>query len=716
MEFDDAAHLGWYSIGDEATPKGAERKKLLEARAKGTVTSARLQLAALQNSDAHKLADFQARLSGRVLTRLKMNELSFEGFRTALIDPEARVRAVATLPLAVPRVLGMYVSGGFLEANVIRFSDNLNCFIGGRGTGKSTAIRSLAYGLGCRDELEDQENCPDTVIVYCEDGNGILYRYERTRGQAPMVRAKEDQSIKDVPVDAFRVEFYGQGELAEVAKDPLTNASLLQEFLDRHISIRDLREREEALLQELAQNSAQLQPLTASAALLPARRAALQEVDKKLKIAETGKVKEIAGLQTRIAGEKSLVEGLTQVEKFYRTGMTMASFRRDYDALAEAAGTLTGRAECTTLFEQARAAIEGANGYLARQEREINARLKQFAGELSAIISSLKLIHKRFEEELAARVAELQRQGLSGNVKELGDLVTQRTKLAGDITKIGTQGAQLTELEAQRKQLLAEVAAVRDEIMDRRKSQLKAINQNLRQTIEDYSVNLYYDASGVIDEFYALVDRVMHGSYFPADSARSLCSRVSPGDLATLVAAGDLAAIVKAIGITADWARELLKRFGVLAALHELQETAKQPKPVIKVVSKGSSPKDIPITQLSDGQKHTILLTIAMLAESNVPLIIDQPEDDLDNAFIFKSVVATLRAIKERRQVVVVTHNANIAVLGDSELLLPMSRVSGAGKVVDRGSIDSGETRKAVQDILEGGEMAFRRRKEIYGY
>ena len=78
--------------------------------------------------------------------------------------------------------------------------------------------------------------------------------------------------------------------------------------------------------------------------------------------------------------------------------------------------------------------------------------------------------------------------------------------------------------------------------------------------------------------------------------------------------------------------------------------------------------------QLSDGQRHTILLTIAMLAESNVPLVIDQPEDDLDNAFIFSSIVTTLRAIKEKRQVILVTHNANIAVLGDSELILPMCR------------------------------------------
>ena len=105
-----------------------------------------------------------------------------------------------------------------------------------------------------------------------------------------------------------------------------------------------------------------------------------------------------------------------------------------------------------------------------------------------------------------------------------------------------------------------------------------------------------------------------------------------------------------------------------------------------------------------------------MLAESNVPLVIDQPEDDLDNAFIFSSIVATLRQIKERRQVILVTHNANIAVLGDSELILPMHRENDYGKAKNRGSIDADATKAWVVRILEGGPDAFLRRKEMYNH
>src|SRR5208282_3287292 len=158
-----------------------------------------------------------------------------------------------------------------------------------------------------------------------------------------------------------------------------------------------------------------------------------------------------------------------------------------------------------------------------------------------------------------------------------------------------------------------------------------------------------------------------------------------------------------ATGVHIDWASQICDKLRYYRILHALEIMWKPPCPLITVLTKATPPNRIPVNQLSDGQKHTIMLTIAMLAESNIPLVIDQPEDDLDNAFIFSSIVTTLRAIKERRQVILVTHNANIAVLGDSELILPMCRENDCGKIKNRGSIDTDITKRCVLDILEGG-------------
>lgn len=715
FEFDDPAHLGWYSVEDDSTPAGAERKKLLRARELITATAARVRLAAVQNSDAHTLKDFDTQHAKRFLTRYKMNELSFEAFRTALIDPEARVRAAATIPRSFPRVLGMHVTGGFLDGEIFHFSDNLNCFIGGRGTGKSTAIESLSYGLGVSSDFEARDNCPDSIVVYCEDQDGIKYRYERNRGRDPVVRALERKEItEDVPVDSFRVEFYAQGELSEVAKDPLANPELLQEFLDRHIVLDDLRSRESELLDELEQNSAQLIPLESSTAQLSAKQKELDDIEKKLKLAETGKLKELVAFQSGVAAEKALVSSLRDVQRMYSSGLSLSKFKRDFTGLAAGAGSTTGDKASSDLLGEVKTLISDANASLESDEKRINQTLAGFATRLADILRRLDARHREFEQQVTAKIAEFQKQGLTADIGGLNSLLRRRTTLTGEVSRIRAQEPELRQLQSSRTALRQQLTGVREEIARRRKEQLTTVNKQLRQTIDDYTINIYYDSAGVTDDFCELVLQVMHGTYFQDDAARQLCLRTTPAELADLFRSSDLKQLEVLAGST--FAPQLLQRFRVLQNLHAVEVVAKPEKPVIKVVTKGSPGRQIPANQLSDGQKHTILLTIAMLAESNLPLVMDQPEDDLDNAFIFSSVVKTLRTIKERRQIILVTHNANIAVLGDSELIFPMKRSGTTGEVHARGSIDKSETSTAVQNILEGGQLAFKRRKEIYGY
>jgi len=251
---------------------------------------------------------------------------------------------------------------------------------------------------------------------------------------------------------------------------------------------------------------------------------------------------------------------------------------------------------------------------------------------------------------------------------------------------------------------------------ERRKTQLKGINANLAGTIKDYNIFVKYDDAGITAEFESFIQEKMHGTHLQDSLIENLCSRITPSELADLVLERNDKNIATTTKISIEWAKKIVDKLCYWDILFELQVLAKQPKPIITVRTKSTPPKEIPVLQLSDGQRHTILLTIAMLAESNVPLVIDQPEDDLDNEFIFSSIVTTLRAIKEKRQVILVTHNANIAVLGDSELILPMYRENDCGKTINKGSIDTGATKQCVLDILEGGSAAFLRRKAMYNY
>ncbi len=107
-----------------------------------------------------------------------------------------------------------------------------------------------------------------------------------------------------------------------------------------------------------------------------------------------------------------------------------------------------------------------------------------------------------------------------------------------------------------------------------------------------------------------------------------------------------------------------------------------------------------------------MILFILSQRENDV-IVIDQPEDDLDNQTIFDDVIKLVRSLKKGIQFIFATHNANFPVLGDAEQVVACSFASGKGKV-QVGSIDEPGIQKAIVSIMEGGHEAFARRKEIY--
>jgi energy-coupling factor transporter ATP-binding protein EcfA2 len=118
------------------------------------------------------------------------------------------------------------------------------------------------------------------------------------------------------------------------------------------------------------------------------------------------------------------------------------------------------------------------------------------------------------------------------------------------------------------------------------------------------------------------------------------------------------------------------------------------------------------VETLSKGQKATALLPL-ILRPAPYPLVVDQPEDDLDNSFIYQSLVKVIRKLKTERQLIFVTHNANIPVLGDAERVIVMSMTNPLSAASPQsGTVD--DRKSDVLDLLEGGKEAFQERERHY--
>ena len=129
--------------------------------------------------------------------------------------------------------------------------------------------------------------------------------------------------------------------------------------------------------------------------------------------------------------------------------------------------------------------------------------------------------------------------------------------------------------------------------------------------------------------------------------------------------------------------------------------------------------EDKTVQMLSPGERGLLLLIFYLLADtSDRPLILDQPEDNLDNDTIFTKLVPLIRHAKKSRQVIIVTHNANLAINCDSEQII-WAQYSNKNKTkitYTSGSIENEEINKKLMDILEGTQPAFKNRERKYIY
>ena len=122
------------------------------------------------------------------------------------------------------------------------------------------------------------------------------------------------------------------------------------------------------------------------------------------------------------------------------------------------------------------------------------------------------------------------------------------------------------------------------------------------------------------------------------------------------------------------------------------------------------------LSALSGGQQVSVLLSLLLETDDSRPLVIDQPEDELDNRFLFETVLPALKKLKGRRQVIVATHNPNVVVNGDADMVIQLEATANRGRVACSGAIEEPDVRDAIVRTVDGGEEAFRLRRRKYGF
>ena len=204
---------------------------------------------------------------------------SYSALKLALEDSDARVRIEDKIPVAVPYVLGLHMEGGFLDQQEVHFSRNLNCIVGGRGTGKSTtfeAIRCLsAEHSGA--EVIDSEVWPAILTLFWQDAAGQQHSLAR-----PIAGEITNNDDPDWGPVTFPIDCYGQGETAKISQQAKENPFVLIQYLDKFVDKDEAAATEEEAKARLLETQGKIQEAELKLSQIPQYEKVLQSTKQQL--------------------------------------------------------------------------------------------------------------------------------------------------------------------------------------------------------------------------------------------------------------------------------------------------------------------------------------------------------------------------------------------------------------------------------------------------
>jgi predicted ATPase len=654
---------------------------------------------------------------------IKMSDVSSEALRQAFLDPESRIRLnTDSQPEPHAEFLAVTWEGGFLSDTSVHFNGNLNVLVGGRGTGKSTMIESMRYVLGLEPLGEEARKTHDGVIRYVlRSGTKIsllvgshkpsarCYTIERSVPNPPIVKDESGEVLTLSPRDVMPgVEVFGQHEISELTKSREKLTLLLERFVDRDPS---LSGRKSKLKLELERSRSRIVDVRRETKALDERLAALPGLE------ETQKRFREAGLEERLK-EKSLL--IREERIFANLAERLDPVRALHSDLVEALPVDAAFVSPKALEGLPNSAILAEIGtILGTLSTKLKALADQLAKALAEADRAVAGTEARWEEKRKVieqtyekLLRELQKSKIDG--AEFIRLRKQIEELRPLREKKEALGRDLASHEAHRRKLLSEWEDIKASEYREFQSAARKVSRKLRGRVQ-----AEVTMAGNREPLEQLLREVGGNLSAALERLRSQ-EQISLPDLAQRCRQGK-EALMKHYGMPAGSAERIAQ-----ADLELVMRIEELDLPATTKIELNTAPEDEPPTwqtleALSTGQKATAVLLLLLL-ESEAPLVVDQPEDDLDNRFITEGVVPIMRQEKRQRQFVLSTHNANIPVLGDAELILGLA-ASGEGKEghakiapQHMGSIDSTPVRELVEEILEGGKDAFEMRRSKYGF
>ena len=729
----------------------------------------KLTWAEILGSDSHHPhGQAGPRFPGSHYTWVKMSKPSLKGLRLALLDgggfsirrsdddPESfgpfapPEHCIEAIEIKDAQYMGRGKSARF------EFNPWLNALVGGRGTGKSTVIHAMRLAAGRERELENLEEYSEPLLTFKRfervpkdrtDKGGLT---KSTNIEWTMMRSgvrhrlywRQDGRDKTVEEDVgeakwqpspitpehFPVRMFSQGQIAALAGED--QRALLQ-VIDEAAGVATLQK-------DLEEARTEFYTV----------KARIRELEKKL------------DRRSDLTVEQRDVEH--KLKRFEEMGHTiiLTAYRRrnrqrtEANRQFETAEAAVGRIERAAEALQPEDLPDGLFNEISEEDRQVTAIMAALAIAVRTAAQDLRHVAERLRgsiemqrEELAgsewqvavesaangyeALIETLRKEGVT-DPSEYGRLVQERQRLDGELVRLDSVQEERDRLVEQSRSLLENVTEARRAVSHGRDRFLektlahnefvrirslkygddpRVIERSLRETLEapdhfEGDILVMEEDQPVKGCVAELLDKL------PEDSARR---SLEMEERIGLIKRRIHDAGTGKSGFGGHFNNHLEAKYKKSPDVFDKVQTWFPEDGLLVEYSRRGDGTDFrPIVQASAGQRSAAMLAF-LLAYGDEPLVLDQPEDDLDNHLIYDLIVRQMRENKLRRQIIVVTHNPNIVVNGDAEMLHALDFRGGQCVVAQSGSLQEEAMREEICRIMEGGREAFERRYRRLG-
>ena len=618
-------------------------------------------------------------------------------------------------------------SNFFEDKLKINFSDKFNCIMGGRGTGKSTILHFLKAAL--ISSAEENKNTYNilksnlgngTITIRMEGSDGKKYKIQKTIDDLPQAYSLPGDNFIDIEniENYIDCDFYEAQTIEEIGKSSISRLELIDKMIVEEKS--EIEEEIEDVQIEMVANAQQIKTESSKLNLLKNNIKQFENAEDELKKLLEEKPEDLNKTDEKEFEDADKNEKIRTSEKRYIKNIT--------NKILELNGTLSEVNEDVINFKNNHSNIDKFTN-----QQEIKVIKEKTINAVDKVISSI------LENQKILRNTLKELEGISNKLTEKhsiqqNDFVKLKQKFDkhkefynkwnGLTKKIDDKNALVKEIKSleskqdkvkkQRRLLVLRLAETTKKLFNLRKTKIDELNRQF-----EGSIKITLTFNGNTDHYEEILRNALRGSNMRYNAIiPNIIQNFSPDKFAEIVHTKDYDTLKKVAGIDKERSESIFNALFETDAIYniEMLYCPDLPDFLLKIDEKnniGSKLKEnYKISEeLSTGQRCTTVLPIVFAVSKN-PLIIDQPEDNLDNKYISETIHEIIRIQKEERQLIFITHNPNIPVLSDSEKNIFLNYSSKKSKIDSEGKVN--EVKENILNLLEGGKEAFEKREKLY--